>query len=150
MALAGNPRTPQDGQNVHGFQVRTPICHIVPVSRTYGYMRGSGSGSSSSSGSEPGGYAGFGFLFGFEFGFGSFLGGGVVRVRVEGGGGEFGFRLGFSQGSLCNVGASLHKFHVMMPSKNSPRCFVCNGIAHNKAFQVEFFEAQWITPNSSM
>ena len=28
--------TPQNGQNVHGFQVRTPICHIVPVSRAYG------------------------------------------------------------------------------------------------------------------
>ena len=27
--------SPQDGQNVHGFQVRTPICHIVPVSRAY-------------------------------------------------------------------------------------------------------------------
>ena len=28
-------RTPQNGQNVHRFQVRTPICHIVPVSRAY-------------------------------------------------------------------------------------------------------------------
>ena len=28
--------THQNGQNVHGFQVRTPICHIVPVSRAYG------------------------------------------------------------------------------------------------------------------
>ena len=28
---------PQNGQNVHGFQVRTPICHIVPVSRAYLY-----------------------------------------------------------------------------------------------------------------
>ena len=27
---------PQNGQNVHSFQVRTPICHIVPVSRAYG------------------------------------------------------------------------------------------------------------------
>ena len=27
--------TPQNGQNVRGFQVRTPICHIVPVSRAY-------------------------------------------------------------------------------------------------------------------
>ena len=27
--------TPRNGQNVHGFQVRTPICHIVPVSRAY-------------------------------------------------------------------------------------------------------------------
>ena len=27
---------PQNGQNVRGFQVRTPICHIVPVSRAYG------------------------------------------------------------------------------------------------------------------
>ena len=26
---------PQTGQNVHGLQVRTPIRHIVPVSRTY-------------------------------------------------------------------------------------------------------------------
>ena len=26
---------PQNGQNVCGFQVRTPICHIVPVSRAY-------------------------------------------------------------------------------------------------------------------
>ena len=24
---------------VHGFQVRTPMCHIVPVSHAYGYMR---------------------------------------------------------------------------------------------------------------
>ena len=29
--------TPQNGQNVHRFQVRTPICHIVPVSRAYPY-----------------------------------------------------------------------------------------------------------------
>ena len=28
-----NQEAPQNGQNVHGFQVRTPICHIVPVSR---------------------------------------------------------------------------------------------------------------------
>ena len=28
-------QTPQNGQNVHRFQVRTPICHIVPVSRAY-------------------------------------------------------------------------------------------------------------------
>ena len=34
--------TPQNGQNVPGFQVRTPICHIVPVSRAYG---GGGGGS---------------------------------------------------------------------------------------------------------
>ena len=27
--------TPQNRQNVHRFQVRTPICHIVPVSRAY-------------------------------------------------------------------------------------------------------------------
>ena len=27
---------PQNGQNVHGFRVRTPICHIAPVSRAYG------------------------------------------------------------------------------------------------------------------
>ena len=27
--------TPQNGQNVHGFQVRTPICHIVHVSSAY-------------------------------------------------------------------------------------------------------------------
>ena len=27
--------TLQNGQNVHRFQVRTPICHIVPVSRAY-------------------------------------------------------------------------------------------------------------------
>ena len=32
--------TPQKGQNVLGFPVRTPICHIVPVSRAYGYMGG--------------------------------------------------------------------------------------------------------------
>ena len=25
----------QNGPNLHGFQVRTPICHIVPVSRAY-------------------------------------------------------------------------------------------------------------------
>ena len=29
--------TSQNGRNVHGFQVRTPICHIVPVSRAYMY-----------------------------------------------------------------------------------------------------------------
>ena len=29
--------TLENGQNVHSFQVRTPICHIVPVSRTYPY-----------------------------------------------------------------------------------------------------------------
>ena len=29
--------THQNGQNVHRFQVRTPICHIVPVSRAYLY-----------------------------------------------------------------------------------------------------------------
>ena len=40
--MARNPRNPQNGQNVHGFQVRTPICHIVPVSRAYGYMVGGG------------------------------------------------------------------------------------------------------------
>ena len=34
-AMAGSPETPQNGENVHGFQVRTPICHIVPVSRAY-------------------------------------------------------------------------------------------------------------------
>ena len=28
-------QTPQNDQNVHGFQVKTPICHIVPVSRAY-------------------------------------------------------------------------------------------------------------------
>ena len=28
-------QSPQNGQNVHRFQVRTPICHIVPVSRAY-------------------------------------------------------------------------------------------------------------------
>ena len=33
-----NQDAPQNGQNVHGFPVRTPICHIVPVSRAYGYM----------------------------------------------------------------------------------------------------------------
>ena len=32
--------TPENGQNVHGFQVRTPICHIVPVSRAYLYGLG--------------------------------------------------------------------------------------------------------------
>ena len=31
-------QAPQNGQNVHRFQVRTPICHIVPVSHAYGYM----------------------------------------------------------------------------------------------------------------
>ena len=30
-------QTPQNGQNVHRLQVRTPICHIVPVSRAYPY-----------------------------------------------------------------------------------------------------------------
>ena len=29
--------TPSNGQNVHGFQIITPICHIVPVSRAYGH-----------------------------------------------------------------------------------------------------------------
>ena len=28
-------QTPQNGHNVHRFQVRTPICHIVPVSRAH-------------------------------------------------------------------------------------------------------------------
>ena len=32
-----NQETPQNGQNVHGFHVRTPICHIVHVSRAYPY-----------------------------------------------------------------------------------------------------------------
>ena len=32
------PETPQNGENVHGFQVRMPICHIVPVSRAYLYI----------------------------------------------------------------------------------------------------------------
>ena len=36
--MARNEETPENGQNVHGFQVRTPICHIVPVSRTYPYI----------------------------------------------------------------------------------------------------------------
>ena len=39
--MARNPRKPQNGQNVHGFQVGTSICHIVPVSRAY---RGGGGG----------------------------------------------------------------------------------------------------------
>ena len=32
--------THQNGQNVQGMQVRTPICHIVPVSRAHegGYL----------------------------------------------------------------------------------------------------------------
>ena len=30
-----NEETPENDQNVHGFQVRTPICHIVPVSHAY-------------------------------------------------------------------------------------------------------------------
>ena len=30
--------TPQNGQNVHGFQVRTPICHIVPIWRACPYI----------------------------------------------------------------------------------------------------------------
>ena len=37
MAMAENAKRPlKMGQNVHRFQVRTPICHIVPVSRAYG------------------------------------------------------------------------------------------------------------------
>ena len=32
------PKSTQNGQNVHGFQVRTPICRIVPVSRAYLYI----------------------------------------------------------------------------------------------------------------
>ena len=36
--MARNLRNPpQNGQNVYGFQVTTPICHIVPSSRAYGY-----------------------------------------------------------------------------------------------------------------
>ena len=35
MAMARFQETPQNGQNVHRFQVRTPICHIVPVSHAY-------------------------------------------------------------------------------------------------------------------
>ena len=35
-----NQEAPQNGQNVHGFPVRTPICHIVPVSRAYGRVGG--------------------------------------------------------------------------------------------------------------
>ena len=31
--------THQNGQNVHGFQVGTPVCHIAPVSRAYPYIR---------------------------------------------------------------------------------------------------------------
>ena len=35
--MARRRRSPQNGQNVHGFQVRTPpVCHTVPVSRAYG------------------------------------------------------------------------------------------------------------------
>ena len=37
LAVARNPRNPSNGHNVHGFQVRTPNCHIVPVSRAYTY-----------------------------------------------------------------------------------------------------------------
>ena len=33
-----NQEAPQNGQNVHGFPVRTPICHIVPISRAYLYI----------------------------------------------------------------------------------------------------------------
>ena len=33
--MAETQQTPQAGQKVHRFQVRTPICHIVPVSRAY-------------------------------------------------------------------------------------------------------------------
>ena len=36
--MARAPENPQNGENVHGFQVRTPICHIVPVSRAYAYI----------------------------------------------------------------------------------------------------------------
>ena len=31
--------TPQNGQNVHGLQVTTPSCHILPVSRVYRTQR---------------------------------------------------------------------------------------------------------------
>ena len=31
--MSRKPENPQNGENVRGFQVRTPICHIVPVSR---------------------------------------------------------------------------------------------------------------------
>ena len=37
LAMARNPENPQNGQNVHGFKVRTPIFHIVPVSHAYLY-----------------------------------------------------------------------------------------------------------------
>ena len=33
-----NEETPENGQNVRGFQVKTPICHIAPVSHAYPYI----------------------------------------------------------------------------------------------------------------
>ena len=35
LAVTPNPRKPSKWPNVRGFQVRTRICHIVPVSRAY-------------------------------------------------------------------------------------------------------------------
>ena len=35
--MARNEESPKNGRNARGFQVRTPICHIVPVSRAYPY-----------------------------------------------------------------------------------------------------------------
>ena len=36
MAMSEKPTNPSKWSNVHRFQVRTPTCHIVPVSRAYG------------------------------------------------------------------------------------------------------------------
>ena len=49
MRLGNGPRTetqqrPQNGQIVRGFQVRTPICHIVLVSHAYPFLHDEGEG----------------------------------------------------------------------------------------------------------
>ena len=38
VAMAGNARDPSNGQILHRFQVRTRICHIVPVSCAYPHI----------------------------------------------------------------------------------------------------------------
>ena len=42
LAVTGTQNATQHAQNMHGFSVGTPICHMVPMSRAYVYMGGSG------------------------------------------------------------------------------------------------------------
>ena len=51
---------PQKGQNVHGFQVRTPMCHFVPVSRAYGGIWARRGGPGSRGGRGPGSWCLYG------------------------------------------------------------------------------------------